>query len=58
MNEDKLMSFKQFCKKAEISASTGRRLIASGQLKYIKIGRKILVSQEQFAEFIELNTVK
>lgn len=52
------MAFDEFCLRANISNSTGRRIIAAGLIAYVRIGKRIFVTEDQFQDFLTRHTIQ
>jgi len=45
----------EFCKRVGISKTTAREYRRKGKLKFTQIGRRVLYTQDQVAEFLQSN---
>jgi len=45
----------EFCRRVGISRDTAKRMRDKGRLKFTQIGRRVLYTQDQVAEFLQSN---
>lgn len=57
LSEKSPMNLEEFCLRANISKSTARRLIIAGDIGYLRIGKRLYVTEAQFLEFMERHSI-
>lgn len=53
----RLMSVPEFATRAGLGLRTVRRLIADGEVKVVRVGKRVLVSEPELERFVAAHTV-